>query len=196
MSSLGKEGCTLHHPALEVRQQLCTQSSSPSGHTWQIQSVWELPGFTMKAQVSETMLWKQHSMSGPGQLLAVKERGIKGIYICYELFIEAELKQSVPSEDYRTFCLLVTKREKTHLLTVSFKFFSPIFLLLFTLLSSLTQVTPACANSACCLVSFLCNLKKLNVLGLWVLTPHWTSLQMAISQVRAKSLPFQTNKPL
>ena len=56
----------------------------------------------MKVQVYETILWKQNYASGPGQLSAVhafgeavKERGTKGIYLCYKLFIEAELKQSV-----------------------------------------------------------------------------------------------------
>lgn len=73
-------------------------------------------------------------------------------------------------------------------------FDSPVFLLLLTLLSSLTR-TNLCKFSL--LPDIICPqspLEKLNVLGLWVLTPQWTYPQMPVSQVRAKSLPFPTSK--
>lgn len=72
----------------------------------------------------------------------MKERGIKGISLCSKSFIEAELEQSVTKGILQGISSTGDKeREKTHFLTVSLKFYSPVFLLLLTLFSSLTRIS-------------------------------------------------------
>lgn len=58
------------------------------------------------------------------------------------------------------------ERKKTHFLTVSLKFYSPVFLLLLTLFSSLTRISLCKFSLLPNVVCLQSPLEKLNVLGL------------------------------
>lgn len=130
------------------------------GGTWQLQSAWELPRFKMKAPVFETMVWKQHYASGPGQLSAVhafgeavKERGITPF--APSNLLKQNWSNQWLRESYRVFHLLVTKRERK--LTFwqcpwSFTVLSSSYSLPF----SLPWPVSACANSVFCPMLSVC----------------------------------------